>query len=96
MDNFYASKEMLKLIDKLEWAHIPYETIDIFGTIQVLYPSIKDRICDVVCHDFSYGHEKGLLEIMGLVKEKEIDDDEVEGYLTAEEVFDRIYTDYTK
>jgi len=96
MCSFLASKEMFKLIDKLEWAHIPYETRDIFGTIQVLYPNAENRICDVVCHDFSYGHEQGLLEIMGLVKEKEVDDDEVEGYLTADEVFDRIYKDYTK
>lgn len=92
---FDTSDEMAKLISKLKWAHIPFETNDIFGTTQVVYPSKERMVCDVVCHKFSYGYEKGLLEIMGLVKEREVDDDEVEGYLDAEEVFNRIYKDYT-
>ena len=39
---------------------------------------------DVVCNSASYGHEKGLLEIWG----KDIA--EPEGWLTAEECFDKI------
>lgn len=39
---------------------------------------------DVVCNSMSYGHEKGLLEIWG----KDIA--EPEGWLTAEECFDKI------
>jgi hypothetical protein len=49
-------------------------------------------ICDAVCHSGSYGHEEGLLEIMGLTH----NDDSVEGWLTSEEVFDRIFEDWSK
>lgn len=36
---------------------------------------------DVVCHRFSYGHEKGLLEIMAPFV-----DGDVEGWLTADDI----------
>lgn len=38
----------------------------------------------------SYGHENGLLEIWGLGDTE----DDVQGWLTANDVFARIYTDY--
>ena len=83
--------EMIKLITLLEGAHVPYETREHWrGTIQVAYPSFENTICDVVCFPGSYGYEQGLLEIMGLVDEEEVGDT-VEGYLTATEVFQRIY-----
>ena len=85
--------EMITLIDKLQNAHIPFEIKkDIFGGPQVWYPSFEDAKCDVICHPYSYGGEEGLLEIMGLVDD-DIDDD-VQGWLTASDVFARIYTDY--
>lgn len=37
---------------------------------------------DAICHNGSYGHEKGLIEVMGLPQ----CDGDVVGYLTAEEV----------
>lgn len=43
---------------------------------------------DVICHGGSYGHERGLLEIMGKYVYNTIDS--VEGYLTAEEIIRRI------
>ena len=43
---------------------------------------------DAICHSGSYGHEKGLLEIMGTIVR--VDDDEVEGYLTAKEILQRL------
>lgn len=43
---------------------------------------------DAICHSGSYGHEQGLLEIMGTIAEE--DDDEVEGWLTAEEILQRL------
>lgn len=39
------------------------------------------RFWDVVCHDYSYGHEKGLLEIMA-----PFIDGDVEGWLTADDI----------
>lgn len=42
---------------------------------------------DAICHPGSYGYEGGLLEIMGEISQKKRD---VEGYLTAADVIDRI------
>ena len=87
--------EMVTLIDKLTIANIPFEVTDDVmenKNNQVWYPSHDNCICDVICHEFSYGGDKGLLEIMGLVEESCVDD--VEGWLTADEVFARIYAHY--
>jgi len=94
-DNFNNknySVEMDKLIYLLTLESIPFETRKSWdNTRQVFYPSIKNRICDVICHSGSIGSEKGLLEIMGLTS-----DDDVEGRLTAEEVFKKIKKNYIK
>lgn len=78
--------EIQKLKKLLIDADIFFGICDLWGGEQVIYYHNGDRICDAVCHSFSYGHEKGLLEMMGLCETE----DEVEGYLTAEEVFKRI------
>ena len=88
--------EMITLIDKLEAAHIPFEIEfqEMFGGKypHVMYPSNWDNgcKCSVVCNEMSYGHENGLLEIWGLSDTE----DGVQGWLTANDVFARIYTDY--
>ena len=87
--------EMVTLIDMLTSANIPYElTTDSCGNKnnQIWYPSYENNVCDVICHEYSYGGSEGLLEIMGLVDDDCGDD--VEGWLTAENVFARIYTDF--
>lgn len=76
--------EMTKLIEILKKNNIPFEVTSCWGASQLWYPNSKHAVCDVVCHKFSFGGKDGLLEIMGLV-------DEVEGYLTAEEVANRIF-----
>ena len=81
-------KEPLRLASMLLAANIPFEGRELWDGYQVCYPSIENRVSDAVCHHFSYGHENGLLEIMGLVDEEEIGDS-VEGWLTAEQVFER-------
>lgn len=58
---------------------------------QICVPSIEPefKLWDAICHEGSYGHEEGLLEIYGnLVSEK--DNDSVVGYLTAYDVIRRI------
>lgn len=50
--------------------------------------------CSVIEHEGSYGHDKDLLEIMGLLTEEEKAADEVAGWLTAEDVFGRIKADF--
>jgi len=88
--------EMQKLINKLAEANIPYEvaTHPFTNTPQVWYPTRENPVCDAICHEFSYGYSEGLLEIMGLVDEKKSGGDSVEGYLTADEVFERIAKHY--
>lgn len=54
----------------------------------IVYDNRGRRQWDAVYHFFSYGHEDGLLEIMGtIVKDK---DDDVEGYLTADDIISRL------
>lgn len=65
---------------KLEWllqeAKIPYRIDYIWEMPSVRYYGHGEKlICDAVCHSGSYGHEIGLLEIMGLTR----NDDSVEG-----------------
>ena len=68
--------------------------------IQILYPSIEDwylvelekpreGCCSVIFGEGSYGYSQNLLEIMGLVEPNE-GDGKVCGWLTAEDVFERI------
>lgn len=87
--------EMQKLINKLAKADIPYElTVQpTTNTIQVWYPTQENPVCDAICHEYSYGGKDGYLEIMGLVDEAKTGDT-VEGYLRADEVFDRIAKHY--
>ena len=86
--------EMNKLIYMLTICGIPFETKShaLSGNIQLYYPSIATQVCDVICENFSYGGTEGLLETMGLVDE-DIDDD-VQGWLTAEEMFIKIRDHY--
>ena len=82
-----------RLADMLLDHCVPFElTEDAEGNEknQIWYPSEDKPICDVICHKYSYGGEEGYLEIMGLTE----NEDDVEGWLTAEQVFHRIYNDY--
>ena len=87
--------EMEKLINMLAKADIPYElTVQpTTNTIQVWYPTQANPACDVICHEYSYGGKEGLLEIMGIVDATKTSDF-VEGYLTADEIFERIAKHY--
>lgn len=75
--------EMNKLAVLLAKNNIPFEIrawdfID-KPTWQICYPSIADIKVDAVCHAGSYGHERGLIEIMSAFEE------DVVGWLTADE-----------
>ncbi len=89
-------KEINKLADMLTAANIPFELTPAWDGFQIVYPANGDaRVCDAVCHSGSYGHQDNLLEIMGLVDVEEVGD-EVEGWLTAEDVFKRIQEHHSK
>ena len=49
------------------------------------------KLFDAICHPGSYGYEQGLIEIMnGSLKLTKDGDDDVEGWLTADEVVKRL------
>ena len=89
--------EMTKLITLLINSDIPFDlTTDAMGNQhnQVWYPSRDNTVCDVICHEYSYGGKDGLLEMMGLLTDEEAEGDSVLGWLTADEVYRRISADY--
>lgn len=89
-------REILRLKKMLEDAHVQFK----FRKQQNgghIYSVDFDYDCNkgwsVIEHDGSYGRERDLLEISaGLMTEEErlVEDDDVLGYLTAEQVFARI------
>lgn len=88
-------REILKLDKMLTEAGIPHTLERAIDGWQVCYPVSRrtdhyNCVMDAVENAGSYGHEKDLLEIMGLLTPEEADYDSVAGYLTAENVFNRI------
>ena len=64
------------------------EVMEHYNTYKVF--DNEKRIISIVQGYGTYGEEDDLLEIMGLLTEEEEKIDSVTGYLTAENVFDRI------
>lgn len=93
-------KEIFRLKEMLEKANIPFvfkEHKDFRRGFQILYPADDGKsVCSVIEHDFSYGHNVDMLEIMGLLTTQEQKRDSVIGYLSAEDVFARIKKHYEK
>lgn len=87
-------QEIRKLMRKLSDYDIPYSVHDMFDGINIKYPGDDTFVCSVIEHTFSYGGQSDLLEIMGLLTEEERKHDSVKGWMTAKEVFERIYTHY--
>lgn len=86
-----------KLSEMLTAANIPYElTTDAESNPnnQLWYPNYNYAVMDAICHKYSYGGKEGLIEIMGLLTEEEAEYDDVIGYLTPENVFERIARHY--
>ena len=89
----YAMTENLTQLDKLEEYlkenGIEYERIDTDDIHQINVPNSKNKKWDAICHYGSFGYKEGLLEIYGEIVPENIGDT-VEGYLTAEDVINRI------
>jgi hypothetical protein len=81
----------------LEEANIPFKFSEKFGGFHIVYSFEGNVVCSVIEHEFSYGREKDLLEIQGLMTEQEMEEeqDTVLGYLTADNVFERINMHWT-
>ena len=71
--------EMMKLAFGLRDRGIGFSVKSFFDGIQIV---VGDFDWDAICHSGSYGHENGLIEVMGLPQCQ----DDVIGHLTAEEV----------
>ena len=85
--------EIFKLKDMLESTKIPFDFSESYGGYYLSYPSFGEKcVCSVVEHNYSYGEKEDLLEILGLTTEVELEETQstVLGYLTAENVFQRI------
>ena len=106
MKREYNFKEIFKLRDMLDKANIDYVfkdetyTSEYTGTTYTGYhiwcfdkgisKESDSWYISVIQSYSSYGREEDLLEIMGLLTKKELKNDSVVGYLTAEDVFNRI------
>lgn len=93
--------EIFRLRKMLDENEIPYVFNDTscvgYKHYQIAYPNNEDtRIVSVIEGTGTYGNESNLLEIMGLLTAEEREEDSVRGYLTAEDVFDRILKHYKK
>lgn len=84
------STELRKVIDFMLEYGLSFDLRPHAGGWILCYPVFKDdeREFDIICHDRSYGHEHGLLEVMGAICEDDCDD--VEGWLDADTVLNRI------
>lgn len=85
-------QEILKLDRMLTDASIPHTLDRLFDGWQVCYPTREqpELVMDAIEHYGSYGKDEDKLEIMGLLTPDEEEHDSVLGYLTAENVFERI------
>lgn len=83
-------KEIIRLHEMLAENDIPHVIQRHMDGWQVCYPSVEKCVADAIEHFGSYGRDEDLLEIMGLLTPEEDAEDEVAGYLTAENVFERI------
>lgn len=94
--------EIMKLALKMRKQNVPFDFFILSELskqgFQIFYPNKKNAVCSVIEHDFSYGHEKDLLEIKGLVtnEEQSLVDDDVLGDLTADDVYKRIKKHYIR
>ena len=83
--------EFPELLRRLCLEGITFDLVGHMGGLTMAVPSLKALesgekcAASVICHNGSYGHEKGLIEIYapGL-------NEGVEGYLTAEDAFEYI------
>lgn len=81
----YDFTEILKLARGLMSRNIPFELDEIYDGWGIWV----GEEWDAVIHRKSMGHEENLLEVFGRIARSSFDDD-VEGYLTADEILARL------
>ncbi len=84
--------EILKLQELLEKENITHDFHLWFDGYRICYPCDGDkRVLSAIECFGSFGSREDKIEIMGLLSDEELKNDEVLGYLTAEEVLERIH-----
>lgn len=84
-------REILRLSEMLTRAHITHVLEHVYDGWHLIYGTEYGTVCSVIEHRLSYGQEADRLEIMGLLTEDELKIfGDVVGWLTAEDVFERI------
>jgi hypothetical protein len=76
----------------LDSADIPHSFEELFDGYHICYNQGTQTVCSVIEHCYSYGSGLDLLEIMGLLTPAESVYDSVAGSLTADDVFNRIFS----
>jgi anaerobic ribonucleoside-triphosphate reductase len=87
-NSFYT--EITKLHELLERSKIPHSYKPMYDGWQVCYPEEENRVADAIEHFGSYASNVNKLEIMGLTTLGY----DVEGNLTAEDVYNRFKNHY--
>ena len=84
-------EELIKLEAYLKEHNYNYEWRSVCSANDqiIVFNNNGERAWDAVCHRYSHGSEAGLLEVMGRDVVRD-DYDEVEGYLTADEIIERL------
>ena len=90
--------EFVKLVVGLNQKGIKIDTelVTNWGAQVIVYDNEGNRLWDAVINKGSYGSERGLLEVMGSAIVKKVslmgddDEDEVLGWLTADEILEKI------
>lgn len=102
------NREMFYLIADLDREEIPIEVGIHLGGLHIGYPKLDPSsvVCSVILNQYSQGHEDGLLEIRGLLTDREIasnfcqngvsEPNDVISNLTGREVYLRIRDHYNK
>ena len=100
METSKKYKEIFRLKKMLEDANIPFDFFEMnpearkimpeFEHWHINYPNRNKFIISVIEGFGTYGEQDDKLEIMGGLTEEEKEDCDVIGWLTAEEVFERI------
>ena len=89
-------REILELERMLIDAKIPHIIRRLCDGWQICYPNNDNYVLSAIEFTGSYGSKNDLIEIMGLLNEKERDFDSVCGNLPAKNVFERIKNHYNQ
>ena len=87
---------IIEVSENLKELNIPHKIISLYDGYQIKFPFTK---ADIIEHEFSYGHEKDLMEVMGfnwniIQKGEYAKYDDVLGYLSVREVLKLVVCKY--